>query len=44
VRKIIHKVTIVLELVFLVCKIGGILAVGSISAILLGIALGKINV
>ncbi len=33
-----------LEIVIIIAKIGGITAVGLISAILLGIALGKIEV
>jgi hypothetical protein len=37
-------VTAVLEIVFIVCKIGGIAAAISIGAILFGIAIGRINV
>jgi hypothetical protein len=37
-------VPIVVDTIFLICKIGGIAAAVTIGAILLGIALGKINV
>jgi len=38
------EVTIVIDTILLICKIGGIGAAVSIGVILLGIALGKINV
>jgi len=37
-------VTAVLEIVFIVCKIGGIAAAIGIGAMLFGIAIGRINV
>jgi hypothetical protein len=39
-----REVTIVIDTILLICKIGGIGAAVSIGVILLGIALGKINV
>lgn len=38
------EVTTVLDIVLIVCKIGGIAAAISIGAILFGIAIGKVNV
>jgi hypothetical protein len=38
------EVTIVLDIILIVCKIGGIAAAISIGAILFGIAIGKVNV
>lgn len=37
-------VTIMIDTILLICKVGGIAAAVTIGAILLGIALGKINV
>jgi hypothetical protein len=39
-----EEVTTLLDIVLIVCKIGGIAAAISIGAILFGIAIGKVNV